>query len=294
MIVVQLKGGLGNQMFQYAASRRLAHRNKTNLYIDLGWFELTTFVDAPREYELSCFNIEQGFVTRDKDFVVADHTNDLKTKVYSLTKGLIKPRLTPFIEDEEHYHFDERVLSLPNNTYLDGFWHSEKYFMDIRNILLRDFSFKSRINKKNNRLLKDILASNSVSLHVRRGDYVSNKATSIKHGLMGSAYYKKAVELISEKIKDPKFYVFSDDPEWCKENLKLSGPTVYVGHNKDGAEDMRLMSNCRHNIIANSSFSWWGAWLNQNDDKTVVSPRQWFNDPGINTKDVLPKSWLKI
>ena len=292
MIAVQLKGGLGNQMFQYAAARRLAYHNNTRLGIDLTWFDLSKFVDAPREYELGCFNIVENFVLPNKDFVLADDSTSVKTKIYTLTKGRFKPRLKPFIENSGL--FDKAVMSLPDNTFLDGFWQSEKYFSDARNILLKEFSFKKAAGGKNRAALDKIKGCNSVSLHVRRGDYVSNKQTSAKHGVMGLDYYKRAVELINKRVRDPAFFVFSDDPAWCKANLKLLAGATYIDFNKAGSDDLRLMMNCRHNIIANSSFSWWGAWLNQNDDKIVIGPKKWFNDSSINTRDVLPSSWLKI
>jgi hypothetical protein len=134
----------------------------------------------------------------------------------------------------------------------------------------------------------------SVAVHVRRGDYVSNEAASKTHGLTGVDYYRAAVEQISKKVVRPNLYVFSDDPNWCKDNLAFKQATTYVAHNSDGAEDLRLMRLCRHNIIANSSFSWWGAWLNENPAKQVIAPQTWFADSIHNTKDLIPSTWQKI
>ena len=129
---------------------------------------------------------------------------------------------------------------------------------------------------------------------MRRGDYVTNKNASSFHGTKDLGYYKAALKPVLKQTNKPVIFVFSDDPEWCKQNLKFSQNTIYVEGNKKGSEDMRLMMQCKHNIIANSSFSWWAAWLNQNSDKVVVAPKKWFNDPKIDVSDVIPKSWLKI
>ena len=147
----------------------------------------------------------------------------------------------------------------------------------------------------NKDLLEQITSdASSVSVHVRRGDYVSNKNAAKFHGLTGVDYYKAVVKEMAKRVKNPKLYIFSDDPEWCKQNLKFTQLTTYISHNTDGSEDMRLMKACKHNIIANSSFSWWGAWLNENPNKIVIAPKQWFSHSESNTKDVIPDSWQKL
>ncbi|MEX2006656.1 MAG: alpha-1,2-fucosyltransferase [Candidatus Saccharimonadales bacterium] len=291
MIVTLLKGGLGNQMFQYAAGRRLALKHGTKLFMDLSWFKNVAQVDTKRVYELNCFNIEENFIDR-SSIVIAEAEQSLKVKVYRLTKGLLKPRLRTFIEKAHHY--DKQVLSLPDNTYLDGFWQNEKYFTDIRRTLFDDFTFKSKPDSKNKQLLEAITNSNAVSLHIRRGDYARNQATKDFHGLMGSDYYNKAVEIMAKKTKNPRFFIFSDEPDWTKKNIKIKYPATYVSGNKAGFEDMRLMVNCRHHITANSSFSWWGAWLNPSKDKIVIAPRRWFLDPSMSKAEIIPEKWIKL
>lgn len=295
MIAVRLMGGLGNQMFQYAIGRKLALKNNTKLNMDMVFFENIADVDTPREYELDCFNIQQYFLAPSKRPQENPDANYLgrKGKLRKLKHKVLGKAWS--IYREPHHHFDKKVLDSGDGTYLVGFWQSEKYFKDIRSQLLADFSFKSKPSKANQEILNQIKAGPSISLHVRRGDYVSNKHANKFHGTKGSPYYQKAVKEITKKAPNEyTVFVFSDDINWCKKNLKLPFKTVYVAGNKKGFEDMRLMVNCDHNIIANSSFSWWAAWLNQNPKKIVVGPKQWFNEPGVNTNDVLPGSWIKV
>lgn len=278
MIAVRLIGGLGNQMFQYAAARALAERNNTNLVLDLSWFNQDFNADTtPRHYELSCFSLDKS---------TSRYKGTTRGKIqFSLAKKYTEP----------HFHYDPAFMDLPKNTVLSGYFQSEKYFSDIREILLQDFSWIKEPAGKNKELLKQIQEDpSSVSVHVRRGDYVSNENAAKFHGLTGVEYYMAAVSQVSQKVKNPKLYVFSDDPNWCKQNLKFTQPTVYISHNSDGSEDMRLMKACKHNIIANSSFSWWGAWLNTNPDKIVIGPTQWFSHAESNTKDIIPESWQKL
>lgn len=293
MIIVKLMGGLGNQMFQYAAGRSLAIENDTKLYMDSSWFEIANSVDTPRVYELDCFNIKASFIPPGKMTLIEKYEPTLKSKIYKLTKGLRQPYVVHI--KEKNHEFDGSFLKLGNNTYLDGFWQSEKYFKDKRLTLLEDFSYRKEPSIKNTLLLKEIKTNDAVSLHVRRGDYASNKSTNAYHGLTSLDYYKTAVELISKNVKNPHFYIFSDEPEWCKKNLQIDFPTVYISHNKDGSEDMRLMRHCKHNIIANSSFSWWGGWLNNHPNKIVIAPKVWFQNKESNDgSEIVPESWMRL
>lgn len=278
MIVVKLVGGLGNQMFQYAAARALAERNKTSVILDLSWFNQEFDKGTtPRIYELKCFRL------------------DLKT---AKNKGTVRQKVQLRLakkHSEPHFHYDPQFHKLPKNVVLSGYFQSEKYFANIRGILLEDFSWVKDVKGKNRDIFKQIENDkSSVSVHVRRGDYVSNENAAKFHGLTGVDYYKAAVKELTKHVKNLNLYVFSDDPDWCKENLKFTQPTTYISHNNDGSEDMRLMKMCKHNIIANSSFSWWGAWLNENPNKIVIAPKQWFSHQESNTKDVIPNSWLKL
>src|SRR3989344_4984067 len=160
-------------------------------------------------------------------------------------------------------------------------------------MIRKDFTFGATIVERNKKLASEISGTNSVSVHIRRGDYVTNANTNQFHGLCSLDYYNKAVSFISSKQNEMELFVFSDDIEWCKENLKYDFPIHFVETN-DAHSDMYLMSLCKHNIIANSSFSWWGAWLNDNFQKIVVAPSQWIADASVNTQDLIPKGWIKI
>jgi len=292
MVVVKLQGGLGNQMFQHAAARALAEKRGSNIRMDLSWFDGANLVDAPRHYELDRFSLKQSFVSPEQYALITEESNSLKIKLYNLTKGRAKPRV--LLYKESGHGFDQRFFDLPDNVILDGYWQSEKYFLGVRDAILADFSFKNLATGKNRSLLTEIKKVSAVSIHVRRGDYATTKAAKEFHGLMGLDYYAEAIKQISKRVQGISFFVFSDDPEWCKQNLKVPLPVTYIDHNKDGAEDMRLMSACKHHIIANSTFSWWGAWLNPSSEKIVYAPRRWFANPDMDTKDILPDSWEKL
>ncbi len=292
MIITRLMGGLGNQMFQYAAARALAEKRATQVRIDLSWFDSARLVDAPRHYELDRFSLKQNFIDPSRYALVAGQDSSLKIRLYGFTKGRTKPRV--LLCKESGHGFGAQFFDQPNNVLLEGYWQSEKYFIGIRNLILTDFSFGTPATGKNEALLSDINSTNAVSIHVRRGDYANTKAAREIHGLMGLDYYAEAIKQINKRVPDIKFFVFSDDPVWCKQNLKVPGSAVYVDHNKDGAEDMRLMTACKHHIIANSTFSWWGAWLNPSEEKIVYAPKRWFANKDMDTRDILPESWEKL
>jgi len=295
MIIVKLIGGLGNQMFQYAFGRKLALTHQTDLKLDIE--ELSSKIEKDdftlRNFDLSVFNIqaEIASLAEIKRFQVAKTTKLLH--LLSLNSP-IRPR--NFYLREPHHHFFANALIAPINTYANGYWQTEKYFSSIRKELLDDFKPKQELSEVSKKIATKIIDSNSVSIHVRRGDYVSNAVNFKVHGLCEADYYLRAIDCIAEKVKDPYLFVFSDEPSWFKENIKSNFPVVFVEHNQveNSYEDMILMSMCQHNIIANSSFSWWAAWLNQNENKIVIAPKKWMNDSPKNTKDVIPETWIKL
>ncbi len=296
MIIVRLMGGLGNQMFQYAAGRRLAHIHNVHLKLDLSWFNNIENVNTARRYELHVFNIiadtaspeEVALLKRDKMSVFPE---GIKKFINAI--NLFK--VSTWIR-EKHYHFDPAILKLTDNVYLEGYWQSEKYFKDIEAIIRKEFTIKEPLSGKNKEMAELIRSSAAVSIHIRRGDYVTNPSTNQFHGVCGLDYYSNCIEKIAGMIKKPHFFVFSDEPEWAQNNLKLHYPTKIIAHNAAGMayEDLRLMSQCRHHIIANSSFSWWGAWLNPDPDKKVFAPKRWFKTNEYNDADLIPKSWLRV
>ena len=269
MIIVKLIGGLGNQLFQYATARHLSVIQNTELLLDISEFDTYHL----HKFSLFAFNITEKFAT-------LDQINNLP--VYK----------------EKHFHFDPEFKKIPNNIVLKGYWQTEKYFMDIENIILKNFSFKNPAKDKDKKILQSISSTNSVSLHIRRGDYVKNTYESQLLISKDINFYHKCVRYIIEKENNCHFFVFSDDPSWVKENLKLQYPVTYVDHNNADTnfEDLRLMSSCKHNILSNSSFSWWGAWLNRNPNKIVCAPQKWFSDETkyLDSKDILPEKWIKL
>lgn len=300
MIIAHLSGGLGNQMFQYALGRHLAEKNSTLLKLDLSGFEAYKL----HRYALHCFKIWEHVATMEEIATFKRKKISRAAKLLSKIAtrwGGLSSATSDFYQDaiilkENGFPFDPSILESKGNIYLEGYWQSEKYFSAIREILLKEFDFKYVQNAKSKKIANQIQETESVSLHIRRGDYAHDPLTNQVHGLCSLEYYQKAVEHVTQKIPNCHFYIFSDDHSWVCENFKLDFPFTLVDHNDASTnyEDLRLMRLCRHNIIANSSFSWWGAWLNTNPEKIVVSPERWFNDPTRDVKDLIPESWVKI
>lgn len=292
MILTKLQGGLGNQLFQYALGRHLAEIHHTELKLDI-----FSFKNDPnkRVYNLGHFTITENFATKEEVARFQKYKRK-PGRIWYLFNKLIAER--KYIQQRQ-FHFDPRVLRTGNNVYLDGDWQTEKYFKDIEGIIRKEITVKTPLSGKDAEAAKKIEAASSVMMHIRRGDYVSNSETNTYHGTQGLDYYKKAIAIIAEKVSSPHVFVFSDDHAWVKENIKLDYPVTYVVHNgaDKNYEDLRLMSLCQNHIIANSTFSWWGAWLSQNPNKIVIGPERWFNNPKkktTSTKDVLPEEWIKI
>ena len=290
MIAIRLIGGLGNQMFQYAAGRRAAYVNGVPLKLDIGGYKNQTGI-TPRKYMLSIYNVQESFAT-EREINKLKKNNIIQRilkKIYPVSTK------KSYIREKDH-NFDLDILKINDNSYLEGYWGSEKYFKDIEEIIRNEFTFKNKPDPTNQKMISRINNCNSVSIHVRRGDYVKDEKTNKYHGVCNLRYYLKSVAFIAKKIIKPQFFIFSDDPLWTKQNLHLKFPSIYVDHNvgRKGYEDMRLMSKCKHNIIANSSFSWWGAWLNNNKNKIVIAPKKWFNDKTIDTRDLIPKDWARL
>lgn len=289
MIIVKLNGGLGNQLFQYALGRHLAELHQTKLVLDNSFFQS----NKERTYELSNFNIKELFVPRSELRKVPVITNKAKQRLLNGFRKVFSPyRLIV----EKQFNYDPQILISPDNSCLEGCWQTEKYFKAITPIIYQEFTIKNKLKDFTIELANQISQTLSISLHIRRGDYVTNSVTNQYHGVCSLEYYRQAVNLITEKHCNPHFYIFSDDPDWVAENIRLEYPTVYVTHNgiERAYEDLYLMSLCKHNIVANSSFSWWGAWLNQNIDKMVIAPQKWFNDTSIDTSDLTPREWIRL
>lgn len=279
MIVVKMIGGLGNQMFQYGLAKSLSLKYGTKIFIDLEFFDqdFDSTGLTKRKFELDCFKFKKRYLSSWKLYIF---------------KLLCEKRVLNFVKIEDKNINFNKLKSRIFNLYLNGYFQNYSYFKDFEEKLRKDFEFKKKPNKKNIKILKDIARNNSVSIHFRRTDYVTNKITNKHHGVCNLDYYQKTVKLIGEKVKDPIFYIFSDDINWVKVNFKIKYKTYYIDHNKKGWQDLRLMSQCKHNIIANSSFSWWGAWLNENREKIVIAPKKWFAGYKFNKTDRIMKDWI--
>lgn len=289
MIVVRLIGGLGNQLFQYAAARRLAYVNNTNLKLDISDFQSY----AIRSYSLNHFKIIEDFATSD-EIACFRRQKYVRRYLGFLRRG--HDPTDPRKILEPHFHFYPEILSLAGNVYLEGYWQSEKYFEDIQSIVREEFTIKTKLDAITVELGQRISNLTSVSLHIRRCDYVNDPRTRQFHGICDLDYYHRAVEMLSRHVQDVHFFIFSDDPKWAESNLRLKNPSTLVTHNGPDKHyaDLYLISQCQHHIIANSTFSWWGAWLSCNASKLVIAPAKWFTDSQINTVDLFPKNWITI
>ena len=292
MVIVQLVGGLGNQFFQYATGRAVAHRNRTPLKLDISAFDQ----DPLRSYRLHHFNIVESIATPDEVAHLTKRGSGIWKRISRRVERYLLPPYRRSVFAQRFDHFDPDILRLRGNVYLIGYWQSEKYFKDIAHIIRQDFTFRHTPDTENQKLARIIANTNSVSLHIRRGDYVSNPITYQYHGVCSLDYYRAAVARLTQTVKRPHFFVFSDDMEWAQQNLKPDYPVTYVTHNgvERDYEDLRLMSQCKHHIIANSAFSWWGAWLCTRPGKLVIAPRKWFNKADCDTSDLIPASWSRV
>jgi hypothetical protein len=297
MICVCLSGGLGNQMFQYALAKSLSLRNNCSILLDTSELldQSKLKLEIVRSLELEIFDIPAKVAS----------VNDLRNykPIFFRILNSIACRLgfrgltlsSYYIE--QNFLFDKRVFDLRKNCFISGFWQSPLYFNHIESLIRKDFQFKNVDGKANIIYLNNITKFNSVSIHFRRGDFLNSELHGI-HGTCSIDYYQSAISYIKSKIFSPVFFIFSDDVPWVQSNIKLEADIHFVtGNNFEKSYlDMYLMSQCQHNIIANSSFSWWGAWLNDNPSKIVIAPKIWFVDKNLNkqTGDLIPDTWVRL
>jgi hypothetical protein len=324
MIIVKLMGGLGNQMFQYAAGRYLSEKHQTALKLDL-----TFLLDRnPREdfvfrdYGLNLFNIQEAFAAPDEiagfekyhrleqdlsrvrrkldsHLPVCVHKSRYYCKVEQILER-IRHKLDPYLPVyicEARHHCDSRFFYIPCHAYLDGYWQSEKYFTAIKPSIRNEFTFRDSLDERGQEMADRIAAVSAVCLNVRRGDFVSIPVANQYHGVCEVGYFARATEIIGEKVTDPHFFIFSDDINWCRTNLHLDYSSTLVGHEYAGrnfGQYMQLMIRCQHYIIPNSTFGWWSAWLNPEPSKIVIVPQLWCRNPLIDTSDLMPVDWIRI
>ncbi|MGZ4393645.1 MAG: alpha-1,2-fucosyltransferase [Gaiellaceae bacterium] len=290
MIVVQLSGGLGNQMFQYATGRALAARHRTQLTLDSSWIEgqgggVSTEV---RRYELGCFELEAPLAPVEQ--------------VARLRRSVL-PSRRPVLRELVEPQFGQPCPELheaSDDTYLRGYWQNLAYFEDAEPLLRTDFKFRPEIAEQQAELAQEIGESPvpTVSLHVRRSDYITDPGVHERMGTLEPEYYSRALDALGSGVGSVRLFVFTDDAQWCTTNLRLSAQDVVVGATRaerdKGASSMYLMTLCDHHVLANSSFSWWGAWLNPNPTKIVVAPRPWLQDSRWAEDGRTQGDWVRI
>ncbi|MDE6138355.1 MAG: alpha-1,2-fucosyltransferase [Candidatus Gastranaerophilales bacterium] len=263
-IISYITDGLGNQLFQYAFAYALSKRYGQALYIDNTYFQYNNF----RKYELDKFNIEENLQVFDQD---------ISMKIY----------------EEPHFHFDKFAISINDSVFLKGFWQSEKYFENIKDELKNLYTFKNFDFIVNPHYLKLIESTNSIAVHIRTGDYLT-LPHKLAHFVCGQKYYNNAIEYIKKIVENPTFFIFSDDIKTAQQFLPSNTNLILV-ETQNWQEDFYFMQKTKHNIISNSTFSWWAAWLNCNPQKIVLAPDKWFTDiTPLNDSDIIPDNWIKI
>jgi len=299
VVVVRLQGGLGNQMFQYALGRALSARNDAQLILDLTFLlDRTPRGDFMfRNYELGAFGGVSPEFTR------------LSRIALKLPAPAVYFRLTQFltyVKDflqlqtyvrEGIYEFQPHILTLQGDVYLDGYWQSSRYFDEIEALLRHEFTVLPPDDQDVQALGKEIECSESVAVHIRRGDLVSVPSSIQAHGFVGLAYFAEGMSEVARRTEKPVFYLFSDDIRWCMKNVVTAYPHVFVVHGQERQKsitDLWLMSRCRHFIVSNSTFAWWAVWMSDSEEKIVVAPRVWAREREKAPKELIPSSWIRI
>lgn len=280
MIIVGIIGGLGNQLFCYACGYATAKRVGAKLMLDTSILDNDTL----RDYELDKLGIRY-----DKRFSTASiKSRFLREAVRRLAFRLMRMRCH-YLVDWNAWKYNKRIEGVKDHTYLLGYWQSEKYFKHLRGELLEMFKPRIELSSGCRQYVKEVEACNSVSVHVRRGDYVTLGFC------LPASYYEKALARMEKLVEEPVWFVFSDDLDYCRKLFaERPGKFVYVHYESTVTtiEDMYIMSRCKHNVVANSSYSWWGAWLNSNPEKIVIAPSRWMNQ--ANLHGPILDSWIRM
>ncbi|MBS1646336.1 MAG: alpha-1,2-fucosyltransferase [Bacteroidetes bacterium] len=299
MILVRLMGGLGNQMFQYAFGRRMAFIHNTELVLDQSLLldksqphELVTH----RDFDLDIFNIQDyRWATEEEIFSFNGNpkASALKKGVRKIKNAIIPKQLII----QRFNEYNKQYLSIKNNTCFVGRWQSELYFKDAEQQIRKEFTITTLLNNEIKKTAENIKNTNSICLHIRRGDLITSSVYSSSIGALSMEYYTQAIHYIKQQIENPTFFIFSDDIEWCKQNIILPDPTFYMNNTTAGEKaegHLHLMQQCKHFIISNSTYAWWGAWLSANKNKRVIYPENWYKDSKYNNPSMSPKSWVPL
>ena len=293
-IIVKLWGGLGNQMFQYAFGLALSRRTGLPLKADVSYFQNQPSIDTPRHYELDSFMLQLDFATN------AELPRKKKTlgEKLLLLMGCDLPMRK--LSERHYYSFDAELLSVigsKQSLYLDGYWQCPEYFEDIRDELLQQFKVRKPLSAEQKAEEEFINKHTSIALHVSRGDYISNPNAAKVHNLCPMEYYAQAMDYIAQRVPEAYFMIFSDDVPWCRQELHIPYEHSFVKYEPDTpAFGIHLMSLCKHHIIANSSYSWWGAWLAELCGQIVIAPKQWLQPqlPNNTADGLIPAAWIRM
>jgi hypothetical protein len=285
MKIVKFLGGLGNQMFQFAFYLSLKQHFK-KIKADLAGFE--------------DYNLHHGFELEKVFPIHLEKASPFELRIYGqekrdwVTRKLrrIYGTKKAWYPERAEFGFDPSIYQDPSPRYFWGYWQHHLYLQGISRQLRKSFKFKNELDGENLAVGQMARTTPSISVHVRRGDYLENELLG---NICDRGYYLNAIEKLKEKVENPRFIVFSNDIIWCRNNLPFS-EAIFVDWNqgKNSYKDMQLMSLCQHHIIANSSFSWWGSWLNPNKDKIIVSPKNWVNTPGVDTSGLIHPQWITL
>jgi Glycosyl transferase family 11 len=290
LVVVRLSGGLGNQLFQYAAGRALSIKHGVPILLDKSFYS-----DSPnRNYKLSSFNVSDSQINK-KDLFKIFHKRNLRiTEFFKPVKSILAE--SELVYKEKNFAFNSDFTSLNAPVILDGYWQSEKYFLDYASIIKNDFKIVDQFDVNHSSVASKILNEQSVAIHIRRGDYVSNPHINAIHGVCDEDYYVRAYELLVQKVGKVVPYFFSDDNDAAQRIIKRIGNGVLISDIVPGNDisDFSLMRSCQYFIIANSTFSWWAAYLGSNENKIVLAPKNWFKSEEYSTDDLIPLNWMKV
>lgn len=291
MIIARITGGLGNQLFQYANARRLAEYHTTDLFLDTREFSKKLY----RPFLLDKFNIRAEIASESELKTILKLSNKFSFDHQRFIHKLF-PAVYPNVIYEKYFQFDPSYINLPDNIYLIGFWQSEKYFNNISNLLHSELTMNEKISDDGNKLLSRIKQGNSVAVTVRRGDFVTDPYINRRHGVLSLDYYADSVAFLESKIDKPSYFIFSDDPVWTENNIKIKGKVEYVRINYPNRvyENLIIGSFAKHQILANSTFSWWMAWLKDSGKRLVIAPKKWFSGLNLDTSDLIPERWFRI
>lgn len=308
MVIVRLQGGLGNQMFQYAVGYIISRKHNNNLKLDLTFLLDRSIRDIVyKNYELDAFEIYPRFTLLSHILKITHIPFFIFAIDYLFYNKIIpKLRIIKYFKENLPGFYEDILLTKSKHVYLDGYWQSEKYFKGFEKEIKNIFTFRYKFSDNAKKVYNEIIHTNSVCISVRRGEYVTNPKFAKIHGFIGLDYYSKAIEYIERNIKNPRFFITSDDIEWCKENL---GPLlsnyrhIFFDKKVDFGykglkywQYLHLMTGCKSFIISNSSFAWWGAWLGEKKDSIVIAPKKWFADYEYNKSagDIIPDRWIKL